>query len=55
MLVVAKGTLIDWSEIYSAVTDREGREEGRGGLLQRTLPQTGESQSGTSHVPGGFQ
>lgn len=55
MLVVAKGTLIDWSEIYSAVADCEDREGGgQRGLLWRTLPQTGESQSGTSPVPGGL-
>lgn len=50
MLVVAKGTLIDWSEIYSAVADCEDE----GGLLQKTLPQTGESQPGTYRVPGGL-
>lgn len=34
MLVVAKGTLIDWSEIYSAVADCEDREGGRGGYYR---------------------
>lgn len=35
MLVVAKGTLIDWSEIYSAVADCEENREGvRGGYYR---------------------
>lgn len=35
MLVVAKGTLIDWSEIYSAVADcEENREGGRGVITE---------------------
>lgn len=33
MLVVAKGTLIDWSEIYSAVANCEDREGGRVGVI----------------------
>lgn len=35
MLVVAKGALIDWSEIYSAVADCRKEEGGQGQLCRR--------------------
>lgn len=35
MLVVAKGVLIDWSEIYSAVADCRKKEGGQGRLCRR--------------------
>ena len=56
MLVVARGIVIDWSEIYSAVADCEDQEVdlggGRGVIIEGFT--TGESQSGTSLVPGGL-
>lgn len=56
MLVVAKGTLIDWSKIYSVADDEDGGEGnvGGGGIIEYFTTDS-ESQPGTYNVPGGFQ
>lgn len=57
MLVVAKGTLIDWSKIYSVADDEDGGEGnvGGGGVIIEYFTTDSESQPGTYNVPGGFQ